>query len=520
MKSRIQSLTKHLKKKKIYIPLALLLIFGAFSVFGGKGDVAEEIYAVEPATFVQEVAVTGQVVAAKDANMTFESTGRVARINVKVGDEVRAGQVLASLSNGDAAAAVAQRQARADSQAARLAEVRTGSRTEDVNIAQAEFDGAVIAYGQSLQSLVDEIKDTYSKSDDAIRSKVDQLYRNPRTVTPEIISFDNYTLAVSLNAKRLRAGEILAEWSKSVMPLTVDTYSASYLNEARTNLAFMRDFMNDLSTAVSAIEASSAIPQSTIDKYRSDISSARSTIGASFSALTAAEQSYKSALTTKQTKEQQLALKKSGSTSQQIAQQQAEYRSALADVQAAQAALAKTLIVAPFDGVITKVDIKVGESSPVGSSALSLISSSGFEIESFISENDISKVMIGQPARVTLDAYGSDVVFSAAVSQVDPSETIKDGVSTYKTKLQFTQNDDRIRSGMTANTVIQTAEKPASVIIPQEALFLEGGEKVVTVDEAGKRVNRKVVTGGINTQGKIEVLEGLLVGDRVVIKKK
>ncbi len=520
MKSRFGRVKALFSKKKVWIPALIILAIAGFSLSGNKSDQNETIVTVEPATFVQEVSVTGQVVAAKDANMGFEASGRVARVNAAVGDVVRAGQVLASLSNADVVATVAQRQAQASAQAARLAEVRTGSRQEDVNIAQAEYDGAITAYGQSLQSLIDDIKDAYSKADDAVRTKVDQLYSNPRTVNPEIIPFDNYQLQASLNARRLRAGEILAEWNKSLSTLAADSYSTSYLTEARANISFMRDFMNDLSTAVSSFQSSSALTQATLDKYKSDVSSARTTVNSALSSLSSAEQAYKNALTAKQTKEQQLALRKSGSTSQQIAQQQAQYQSAMADVQSAQAAVSKTLIVAPFDGVVTKIDIKVGEIVSSNVSAISLISASGFEIESFISENDISKVQVGQPARVTLDAYGRDVIFRAEVSQVDPSETVKDGVSTYKTKLQFVEEDGRIRSGMTANTVIQTAEKPAVVIIPQEALFLEGAEKVVTVVEGNSRTNRKVVTGGINTRGDIEVIEGLTVGERIVVKKK
>jgi multidrug efflux pump subunit AcrA (membrane-fusion protein) len=73
---------------------------------------------------------------------------------------------------------------------------------------------------------------------------------------------------------------------------------------------------------------------------------------------------------------------------------------------------------------------------------------------------------------------------------------------------------------MTANIIIQTAEKPSAVVIPQKALFLEAGEKMVTIDQGGKRINRKVETGGINAKGDIEVLTGIAVGEKVVVKKK
>lgn len=520
MKNTFHSLKNLLEKKRVWIPLALLIIGGGVYAFGGSGSDAEELITVESSTFVQEVAVTGKVVPAKDVDMAFETSGRVSKVNVRVGDAVKQGQILANVSNGDQWATVLQRQARVDSEAAKLAEVQRGSRAEDIAIAAADASGAKTTYEQNLQSLVDEVKDAYSKVDDAVRSKADQLFKNPRTANPEVIAFDDYQLRLMVNNERLKIGEMLLAWSKSIINLSTANYSEKYVSEARTNLDAARTFFNDLGAGVSALTASDAVSQTTIDKYKSDISSARTSISTSISSLAAAEQSYKTSQTAYSKAESELALKKAGSTAEQINSQAAILKSAEADLQSARALLAKTNIVAPFDGIVTKVDTKEGEIASISTNVIAMISASSYEVESFISESDIAKVHVGQPARITLDAYGKDVIFLATVIEVDPAETVLDGVSTYKTKLQFTTSDERIRSGMTANIIIQTAEKPAAVVIPQEALFLEAGEKMVTVDQAGKRVNRKVETGGINTNGDIEVISGISIGEKVVVKKK
>ncbi len=521
MKNRIASFLGAFKKKKVWIPTLIVLVLVLWAIFGGKNSASEEKITVEPATFVQEVSVTGKVVAAKDVDMAFEASGRVASIGVKVGDRVSEGQTLSSLSNGDAYGLVLQKQAKVDEESARLAEIKKGARPEDINIARSTAEGALSSYNQAVQSLIDQIKDSYSKSDDALRSKIDQLYTNPRTVTPEIMAFDNYQLKTSLESQRVSVGEMLTRWNKELNSLSgADSYSDAVLKDARDNLAVMRNYLNDLSTAASSFQSSGSFSQTTIDKYKSDISTARASISTAISSLTSSELAYKNAVTAKQTADQQLQLKLAGSTQEQIDAQAATLKSAQADLQSANAALGKTTIRAPFDGLITKVDIKEGETVSPSSNAISMISSAGYEIESYISESDIAKVKVGQPAQVTLDAYGKDVVFKATVSEVDPAETVIDGVSTYKTKLQFVGSDDRIRSGMTANTKIQTAEKPASVVIPQEALFLEGGEKMVTVENEGKRVNKKVVTGGIDTDGNIEIVSGVAIGDMIIVNKK
>lgn len=519
MKSRFAKFRTFFFRKRILIPLVLIVAGLIWYFSSNSNNKAETILTVQPSTFLQDVAVTGKVVPAKNVDMGFETSARVSKVYVSVGDSVKQGQILASVSNGDQQAIVAQRQAQVDAQAAKLAQAQKGSRPEDITIAQTSVDGAKTTYAQSLQSLVDQIKDSYSKVDDAVRSKADQLFKDPRTINPDVISFDSYVLRQSVNSQRLAIGEMLTAWSSSISNLSTDNYSSTYLSEARTNLATARRFLNDLGTGVSSLVTSAAIPQTTIDKYTSDISSARTSIGASISALESAQQAYLGSQTAYKQAQDQLALKKAGSTPEEIATQAANLQSARADLQSAQALLYKTNIVAPFDGLITKVDTKEGEIASINANVISLISASTYEVDSYISENDIAKIKVGQPAKVTLDAYGKDVVFDAAVVEVDPAETVLDGVSTYKTKLQFTVNDPRIKSGMTANITIQTAEKPDTLVVPQQALFLTGGEKMVTVVQAnGSRVDKPVVTGGINDSGDIEIISGLSIGDKVVVK--
>jgi HlyD family secretion protein len=451
--------------------------------------------------------------------MGFEVSGRVSNVNVKVGDKVREGQTLASLSSGDASSNILQRQAILDSEIAKYEQVKKGTRAEDLAIAESEKMGTETTYRQNMQSLVDQIKDSYSKIDDSIRTRVDQLFTNPRSINPEVLAFDDYNLKLSVNDQRLKIGETLIKWQKELLGLNVYTLNEAYIKEAYDNLSNARNFLGDLSTGVSTLRVGGVLSQSILDKYQSDISVARTNISTALSALSSAEQTYRSSKTAAIKAEQQLLLKMNGSTVEDIASQAAQVKSARAQLENARAAFKKTVISAPFSGLVSKVDIKEGEIASPNTPVISLISASSYEMESYISESDISKVKVGQTAKVTLDSYGKEVIFTAKVVQVDPAETVVSGASTYKIKLQFNSNDERIRSGMTANIVIETASRPASIIVPQEAVFLESGEKVITVESNGKTLNKKVETGGINTAGEIEIVSGLEVGDKILIKK-
>ncbi|MEI6553912.1 MAG: efflux RND transporter periplasmic adaptor subunit, partial [bacterium] len=486
---------------------------------------AETIITLEPQTFVQEVSVTGKVQASNNVDMGFEAAGRVAKVSVKVGDVVKKGDTLVSLANGDAYGTLLQRQADLATQQATYNDLQAGSRPEDIAIAESDVESAQASLDQNSQALVDKIKEAYSVADDAVRTKLDQFYTNPRSVNPQIIAFNNnygdiYNLTTSLNSKRVKVGESLTKLGNDSSSLTVANFDTKYIQETRDSLALVRGLFDDLSMVASAVEVNSATTQAVIDGYKSAISSGRSSLNVVVAGLTMSEQNYNTSKSGLERTKQQLALKKAGSTEDQLAAARARVQSASAQVESARAVLAKTLIVAPFDGIVTKMDAKEGESTVLGTTYASMISASNYEVESYVSESDIAKVKVGQPARITLDTYGKDVIFPASVYEVDPAETVVDGVTTYKIKLSFNQKDDRIKSGMTSNITIETSNKPATFVIPQEALFLNSGEKMVTVDQGGKRINKKVETGGINASGDIEVVSGLMAGERIVVKNK
>jgi HlyD family secretion protein len=216
-----------------------------------------------------------------------------------------------------------------------------------------------------------------------------------------------------------------------------------------------------------------------------------------------------------------LALKKAGYTAEQIQAEEAQVKSSEANVMAYQAQLNKTIIRAPFNGVVTKQDAKVGEIITANAPTISLISDKKFEIEVNIPESDVAKIKVNNSAKVTLDAYGDDVKFQAQVVSVEPAETIFEGIATYKTKLNFLTDDERIKSGMTANIDILTNEKKDVIVVPQRAVIQKDENRIVrVVDSNGKIIERKVEVGLRGSDGNIEITSGLNVGDQAIVFMK
>lgn len=544
MKTKIKSFFSYIwqnkKKKRVWIPTVIVILVLLMSRGGSKGS-STYVFKVEPKEFVQTVSLTGKVIAAKNVDMAFELAGRVDKVNVKVGDTVKKGQVLASLENGDYASALQKNYALTSSESARLRDIQSGSKKADVVLAANEVEKAQRELLLSKQAFLDQLQDIYEKADDAVRFKIDNAFKNPRSANPEFLYFidQNPTLRDSLGSQRLKIGEMLSVWGIDV--------TGDNLANVRSYITATQKFINDANLAISIVAEKtnpSDATYSDVMAKKADISLARSVFATAISALNQAELAYNTSASALKLADQRLAVKSTG-TDTDLDIQKANLQSAQAGVQSAQAMLAKTIIRAPFDGIVTKVDIKEGEISSPNTPVFAMLNDGEYQIETFVSENDVAKLAVAQPVKVTLDAYGRDVFFDATIISVDPAETLKDGVSTYRTKIQFTAKDDRIKSGMTANIDVETDRRQGVLVIPQSAVFLVEGVKHVKVlsdiscvgdieankaklspncaekiDDKKSFVDTTIKTGEISNTGDIEVVEGLTNGQALIYNVK
>ena len=292
---------------------------------------------------------------------------------------------------------------------------------------------------------------------------------------------------------------------------------SSYTNEAEKNLEQIKSFLDKASLAINSTYSTTTLSQTTTNSWKSDVSTARTNIYTAISNLTTAEEKLKTAESDSALSEQELVLKRAEATPEQILSQEAKVKSTQADVQNMQAKIAKTIIRSPINGIVTIQNAKVGEIVANNTSIISIISEADFEIEANIPEADIAKVKISNTAQVTLDAYGDDVIFEAKIIAIDPAETIIEGVSTYKTTLQFLKEDNRIKSGMTANIDILNNKKDNVVFIPIRAVEEKDGRKVVKILNNGEIREVGVETGLRGSDGNIEVITGINEGDEVIV---
>lgn len=509
---------KHFTLKQIIV-ISIILIgsIAIMYIFTKKDEPTFSFIITERGNIIQEVAVTGRVKPTKSVELAFEKTGRIGWINVKVGKRVFAGYTLLGLSNDGVASQYEQAEAGLTIQKANLAELLRGSRIEEIEIQKIKVRNAEISLEDAENNLINNIIDALTKSDDAIRNSVDQFFINPRSSNPQIdLLVINQQLETDIEAVRLLIEPMLLSWQSDISSLS----RASDLNEstlsAKENINQTKRFLDDVSFAVNAASANSNVTQTQLDGYRSDISSARININTGISNLSTSERKVKEAQATLALGKQELILLEAGASIEELSAQRARVREAQANVLNKKAELAKTTIHAPFNGIITKQDVRVGEIVIANTIVVSLISDTEFEIEAHIPEADIAKVEIGNIARVTLDAYGDEVFFDARIVSIDPAETIIDGVATYKTTLQFIERDDRIRSGMTANVDIKSGERTSVITVPSRAVIVKDGRKFVRISTPEGIEERTIITGLRSSFGDIEIVVGVEEGEKVI----
>ncbi len=508
---RIRSLLPN--RTLLYALAALAVVFGGWFFFF-RGGTSSETLVVKRADFTEQVSVSGTVVATQDVDLGFSAAGRISHVYAKVGEEITEGTTIAEVENGDLRANLLQKQAALATEQAKLESLKNGTRPEEIAVVRAAVDNDVVTLAQADQAVVNAMQDAYAKSDDAIRNKVDQFFNNPRSGSPQLtFQVSDTQLALNLQAERAAIERTLIAWQSDTSSLLP---SGDLSAEARTNLTAVLSFLIDASAALARGISSASVSQSTLSGYAADVATARTNVNAAQTTLTTAQTTRASARAALDKDQKTLALDLAGSTQADMDAEVARVESAQAEVQSAHAQLAKTIVVAPFSGIITKMDAKVGAIVSSNTSEISMISNGVFQIETYIPEVSVVNIKMGNEATVTLDAYGSSVPFEATVVSIDPAETIHDGVSTYKTKLQFKAADERIRSGMTATVMITTASTQNTIAVPKAAVYERGGQSFVQVQN-GKHDEERPVRTGASSLGQVEITAGLSEGDTIIL---
>src|SRR3954471_4154602 len=188
--------------------------------------------------------------------------------------------------------------------------------------------------------------------------------------------------------------------------------------------------------------------------------------------------------------------------------------------------LANATIRAPIRATVLTRDVEIG--SPVSSilnlgANASLVMTLGDIDQVFVrgkvDESDIGHVRLGQPARIRVETF-RDKVFNGQVTQISPMGVEKDNVTNFEVRVSIDNPGKELKANMTANAEIVLEEHPDSLILPEAAITYDAQKNPsVEVAVPGAKNGRKrvPVKVGIGNGTRIEILEGVREGDKVVL---
>jgi HlyD family secretion protein len=215
-----------------------------------------------------------------------------------------------------------------------------------------------------------------------------------------------------------------------------------------------------------------------------------------------------------------------GVSQAKVAEARAQVAQAKAAAERAAEDVANATIRAPIRGTVLSRDVEIGSSVSsilnLGANA-TLVMTLGDITQVFVrgkvDEADIGRVRLGQPARIRVETF-KDKTFNGRVTQISPMGVEKDNVTNFEVRVSIDNPGKELKANMTANAEIVLEEHPDSLIVPESAITYDAQKNAFAeIQSTGSKagVKKTPVKVGVGNGTKIQVLDGLKAGDKVVL---
>ncbi|TLX78314.1 efflux RND transporter periplasmic adaptor subunit [Labilibacter sediminis] len=177
--------------------------------------------------------------------------------------------------------------------------------------------------------------------------------------------------------------------------------------------------------------------------------------------------------------------------------------------------LDKLEVRSPFNGVITDLPyFSQGVKINQGLDILQLMSYEQMVLDLMLPESQMLKVFVNQPAFITNYSIPNDTL-SGVLKEISPAIDVDS--RTFKGRIYVSNKDAKLRPGMFVKTDIVIDKKDSVVVIPKDAILVRSNGKAVFI-AANETAREKMIVTGIESNGMVEVLEGLRKEERLIIK--
>lgn len=487
------------------------------------------LYTVARRSVTSSVIGTGSLVPQAQANVSFKVSGTLTAIDVRVGDHVSAGQVLATIDPAPQQQALASAQANLAIAQANLQSAQTPLTQNQITQLQDNLSTAQQQYNDT----VTQVNLTNTGDSNQVTADQSQLTTDQQTLSFIVVAGKTYQeyqqqLATDQSALKTAVATFNTDGCQAYgYPFTSPPAPAACLadfNAVGTAQATVTGDQTAINTgfgaAVTVVNSDQAKLNSDTAKQQNDKTSGQRSINQAAASVTSAQDNLNT---------------QTESKPNQILSAQAQLASAQAALQAAQQNLNSTTLVAPMDGAINSINGVVGETSGPGSGttpeapgtqaplptsttsgAFMVIGNvSAMEVVIPFAESDASKLAFNQDTQVTFDAVPS-LTISGHVIAVASAATVQSGVVNYYATVALNQTNPQLKQGMTANATVVVAAASNAITVPNLAITRLAGQAYVNLYANGQQVQTMIATGVVGTQY-TEVTGGVNEGAQIVV---
>jgi multidrug efflux pump subunit AcrA (membrane-fusion protein) len=534
-KSRLRILTINLV---IVVAIAAVGFWGYSSLHPKAAKVALSTVTVARGDVSSTVSSSGTVVSPSDIALAPSTSGTLAKLNVKVGDSVHAGELLAQMDTTSLKSAVAQAEGSLVQAQANLTNVQTTADTTAATTAlQLQNDQAAVTNAENNLA--------YQQTLIAASTATDN-----ENVATALTKLNNDKTTTSQNVAVYQASVDAAKNTLTNAQLTYNDYEGLYGPNGITP-AFCASITTINSNCTTLTQDNNAIISAQAS-YNNALISQQQNLAKDAQTIASDQQSYADAQATAalnvKKNAQTLASAQQSITSAQYALKlyqlqnsnsttettlkvdQAQVTVAEANLVQAQKNLKGASVIAPVSGKIASISNSLigstispnttptnGTTGATGFIVLTDVG--GLQVTAGFSESDVAKIAVGQSASMAFTAL-PNAVGDAKVSSVALLPTTSSGATTYTVTFQLTAKVDGLKPGMTATATVTVADSPNAISVTSRAVTTRGTRSTVNVvtTVGGKQIETPTpVLVGIVGDSADEILSGLKVGQVVAL---
>lgn len=206
------------------------------------------------------------------------------------------------------------------------------------------------------------------------------------------------------------------------------------------------------------------------------------------------------------------------SSKRDVGNEQSRLNKSVSYVELAYRDIKDASLYSPFDGVVTAVNIELGNLASTIKTAITIQTIDELKLTANIAETDISLIKVGQKINYQLDAFENQS-FSGTIISIDPSELIIGGVVYYKITVNSSELPSNSKVGMSADIKIIAKEKNDILAIPYYVIYeREGNKAKVNILENNEIIKKDITIGIVDDNAYVEIIGGLNSDNKVVIE--